>query len=196
MVERERPGLMGRIGPTGFVAFLLLAASALVLSALVLVEPNENDMQSPPDVTFVQNETRDALRVNTTEEGVVWNDLQVKMNKPGSFMVQGDENVSRAEPMVFQRIANESQIEEGDRLGFCLDNGDRELEVTLLHADSETVMNTFRFVNVASCTPEEEEEGGAQEEAREEGDEDEDEDEEGEGEAQVVADEGYASPDA
>lgn len=158
MNKTGRTGLSGWLTPTTFVGLLLLATLALVFGALLLIEPDDGPTEEPPSMSFVMNETRDTLRVNATDDGLDWMHLQVAMDRPGMFMVQGDENRSTAEPMVFQRVSNESTIEEGDRLWFCLTNGDVQLEVTLRHAGTGRVIDTFLFPEVASCEPEESEE--------------------------------------
>lgn len=155
MTDAGRTRLSGWLTPTTFVGLLLLATLALVLGALVLIQPDNGPAEEPPSMSFIMNETHSTLRVNATEDSVPWTHLQVALDRRGMFMVQGDENHSMAEPLVFQRISNGSTIEEGDRLRFCIDDGEGELEVTLRHADTSRVIDTFLFAEVASCAPDE-----------------------------------------
>lgn len=167
MTNTGRTGLSGWLTPTTFVGILLLATLAVVLGAMVLIQPDDGPAEEPPSLSFVINETHNTLRVNSTDDSVSWRHLQVALDRPGMFMVEGDENRSTAEPLVFQRISNGSTIEEGDRLRFCVDNGAGELEVRLRHADTSRVIDTFLFAEMDSCDPADPEEPEAPEEGGE-----------------------------
>ncbi len=155
MTKTRGTGPTGWFSPTAFVGLLLLATLAMVFGALVLLEPDNSPPPEPPSMSFVLNETRDTVRVNETDPGLAWSQFQVKMDRPGMFNVHGDENHTTAEPMVFVRISNESQTLVGERLRFCMENGGGELEVTLRHTGTNRVIETFHFLDVASCVPEE-----------------------------------------
>lgn len=129
---------------------ILVSVMAMIAVALVLMEPTPDVEPAMPEVEFAENRTRGDVVVESVLTEAAWDEFQVRLSKPGGFVLSGQE-MARPDPMVFESVAKERAMQEGDRIVFCEKADDSPMEVVLRHEASGEMLAKWTFVALHHC---------------------------------------------
>lgn len=140
------------------IGVILMVAITVVLAAVVFVLVSDlgDTGDAAPEIGFAIQESEDRIRVDRAENGVNWNEFQLRVDGSANDIWfdlnaaadTGDDTVGSS----FVQFEDDA-LDAGDFVEFCVDSAvaETDVQVTISHIETNTVVKVLEFATVTPC---------------------------------------------
>lgn len=139
------------MSPVTGVLIMVGVVMVLTVAIIVTVSLMGPDEEPAPEMSFSFNETGQYAEVDEHSPGLSWDGLQVSMDRAGRFALAGGPVHEADTALMFLTVDDDRSVQEGDRIHFCLDDGEGALQVTIRDYRSGEVVDRGSITQVAQC---------------------------------------------
>ena len=141
------PGIIGLQGLRGAGMVVPAAAMFVVVSDLGMHE----DADYPPNVSFTRRESNDEISVAFVDAGVSWDEFEFRASDAVRFQLNGPARLGDEAPANTFVMLPMDPMRAGDVLAFCAEDAAAQVDITLLHEASNSLVFMTTFSSIAAC---------------------------------------------